>query len=116
MRGGQEARRERLDAIDQRALEIHRADDTVFGGAERQVHHRHRQAFGSAGTAASAMGAGGGRRVGVAVVGTVGDGLHGRQQLRERAHGGALGGAAMAGDQNATDRGVYDSQQDRQRN
>jgi hypothetical protein len=38
---GQQAGLEALLAAGQRALQVQRADDAVFGGAQRQVHHRH---------------------------------------------------------------------------
>ena len=112
VRGGQQPRREGLDAIHQGALEVDGADDAVLGGAERQVDHGDRAALRPADTATRASRAGGGGCGRVAVVGAAGDSVHGRQQVGERSYGRALGGAAVAGDQYAADRRVDDREQD----
>ena len=55
------------------------------------------------GTALAALGAPGGRAVGVAAETAIGHDLHFGQQRGQRAGGGRLGGAALAADQHAAD-------------
>ena len=58
----QQAGLEGLVALRQRALEIERADDAVFGGAERQVDHRHRSQARSSASAVAPRARGSPRR------------------------------------------------------
>ncbi len=98
---GEQTGFEALFAGGQRAFEIERADDAIFGGAKRQIDKGHRD-FGDllAGAGAAIIGARGGIG-GRAAIAAAGDDLHRRQQGGERAHRGRFAGAAIAEDHDA---------------
>ena len=105
-----------LTPCDQRAFEIERADHAVFGGAERQVDHRHRHAM----ALRACPGACGPRsprsrwQRRVAVVAAADHRAHLRQQRGQRAHRGGLAGAAVTEHQHAADARVDRGDQDRE--
>ncbi len=101
----------RLHAVRQRALEIQGADHPVLGGTQRQVHHRHGHLHAlRLGDPAASL-AQSGWLVGLAAVGTTGDGAHRRQECRERPHGRGLARAPIAEHENAADALVHGGDQ-----
>ena len=106
---------ERLHALRQRALEVERADDAVFGGPEREVDHRDRHVVRlrlRAGPEAGAVGTGIGGRARIARVTAADHGPHRRQQCRS-AHRGGLAGAAVTEHEDAAHARVDGGDQDR---
>jgi len=71
VRLGQQAGGKLLDALGQGFFEVERTDHAVFGGPQRQVHHRHRLAFHHGfdlGVSGLAHRASAGRLVGIAAI------------------------------------------------
>ncbi len=90
-------------------FQIERADDAVFGGAERQVDdgNRHLRGFqGALARASTALVAEFSRPVRIAIIAATGDDFHLGQQRRQRAHRRGLSRAAIAKRKHAADLGV----------
>jgi len=113
----QQSRLECLLAARQRAFQIERADNAIFGGAERQIDHRHRNlnrfqsTFGGAGAALVAIF---GLVVGIAIVTTTDHDLHLRQQGRQRPYRRGFAGPTIAKRQHAPDLGIDRRDQQRE--
>ena len=104
MRARQQPRLEGAHAAGERAFQVQCADDAVLGGAQRQIHDRHRHARGlhpprpaqrAAGNAIAAA------RPGIAMIAAAFDHPHVRKQGSQRPHGSGFSGAAVAQHQHA---------------
>jgi len=116
VRACQQAGLEGLHACAQRTFEVECADHAVFGGAERQVDHRHRHGMAlerGLALARLAFRAARGKR-GVAQVTATDHRAHGRQQGGQRTHGGGLAGAPVTEHQHTADARVDGRDQDRE--
>ena len=108
---GQQSGFEGFLALGQGTLEVERADDPVFGCAQRQVDH----GDGDVAhlvlrllAAGRALGIG---RVGIAVIGAAGGGAHLGEQGGQGTNGCRLAGAAIAEGQQASDQRIDGGQQ-----
>ena len=117
VRLGQQAGLKRLHALRQGALQIQRTDHAVFGGAQRQVDHGHRNEVGlgraARGPQRGAFGAAASGLGRIAAVAAALHRFHLGQQRGQGAHRGRFAGAPVAQHQNAADAGVDGGNQDR---
>ena len=103
--GRQQARLKAAAALADSRLDVQRAHDRLFGGADGEFDQAHAATGGYRGVAHAEV-AGGERRAGRAGVGAAGGHVKRGQQRGERAGGGGLGCALFAANQNAADSGV----------
>ena len=108
--GGEDARLEMAFAALDGFLDVQRADDTIFGGADGQVHERRGAVFGrelaGLGEPLLAFVA---EQVGPIRIAAEAAALYDldvREQRSQRACGGGFGGAAFAADEYAADLGI----------
>ena len=100
-----------MDTIDECTFEVNGANHSIFGGAEREIDDGNRMRLRFQRRMVRAVRAVWRAFGRITSIRAAGDDFDGRQQIGEGANRRALGGAAMACDQNAADSWIDDTKQ-----